>query len=157
MTEEKKSTLKKEEAEPIDWESVAKYKAAELENYIKRQKDAVSNAFNEGRGQVLAAVLPVLDNFSDALKMAKPKPDGEAAHQCNESLRTGIEMLKRKFEGILMGLGMEEIPTGRGDPFDPYIHQCVAAGENTDNKVKEIWQKGYRFAGRVIRPVTVKI
>ena len=134
------------ESEVIDWEKIAKYKAAELENYIKRQKDAVSNAFNDGRTHVILSVLPILDNLRDAMNSMKDETD-----------REGVAMLGRKFESILSNLGVEEIVVKKGDVFDPYIHNCAATGESSEKKVVEVWQKGYKFAGRVIRPVTVKI
>ena len=126
--------------------NLAKYKAAELENYVKRNKDAVSNSFNDGRIQVVTSFLPIYDSLVEALKTMKDP----TAHE-------GIHILQRKFEGILKSIGVEEIPAAKGDPFDPYVHQCVMASENTENKITEVWQKGYKFAGRVIRPVTVKI
>ena len=145
MTENESQT-NEEDTQKVDWEKIAKYKAAELDNYIKRQKDAVGNAFNDGRTHAITSILPVLDSISDAVKIVKDEND-----------LAGIKILERKFAGILAGMGLEEIVTKKGDPFDPYIHTCVAAGENTENLVLEVWQKGYKFAGRVIRPVTVKI
>lgn len=129
-----------------DWESLAKYKAAELENYIKRQKDAVQIAFNDGRTNVLMTILPLVDSLYEAIKTVKDEND-----------RKGIEILTSKFEAILTNLGLEEIPVKTGDKFDPYIHTCVTVSEKTDNKIQKVWQKGYRFAGRIIRPTTVSI
>jgi len=54
--------------EEPDWKSIAQYKAAELENYIKRQRDAVQNAFNDGRIHVLLSILPIGDSLSEAMK-----------------------------------------------------------------------------------------
>jgi len=129
-----------------DWESIAKYKAAELDNYIRRQKDAVQNAYNEGRSRVIMEIVPILDSIYEAVRTV-----------LNPSDRQGIEMLQRKFEAVLVHLGMEEIPVKVGDPFDPHIHNCAMADPNTQNKIVEVWQKGYRYAGRVVRPATVKI
>ena len=130
---------------PPDWESIAKYKAAELDNYIKRQKDAVQNAFNDGRTHVLLSILPIADSLGEALKTVKNADD-----------RKGIEILKNKFEGVLMALGMEEIPVKKGDKFDPHIHNSITACEDGENKISEVLQKGYRFGGRIIRPALVK-
>ena len=136
----------KDEIPKIDWESIAKYKAAELENYIKRTKDAIANAFNDGRTHVLMTMLPLGDSLGEAIKTVK-NPDDQK----------GLEILVRKFDAVLESLGMEEIPVAAGDTFDPYIHSCIAPAQDGNNKVLEVWQKGYKFAGRVIRPATVKI
>jgi len=132
--------------EPPNWESIAKYKAAELDNYIKRNRDSVQNAFNDGRTNVIMGFLPFGDNLGEALKIIKDEND-----------RKGIEVLLRKFEAILVNFGLEEIPVKKGDNFDPYIHSAVAQGETDKNKVLEVLQKGYKFAGRIIRPAMVRI
>jgi|GEM_PF-1833433 len=131
---------------PTNWEEVAKYKAAELDNYIKRTKDAIGNAFNDGRAQVLVQILPLLDALVEAQKTVQTAADKE-----------GLEILVRKFEETLVRLGMEVIPVKKGDKFDPYIHSCMSAAADNNEKILEVYQKGYRFAGRVVRPALVKI
>ena len=45
-----------------------------------------------------------------------------------------------------------------GEPFDPTIHEALTAvpsPEATEPTVLEVYQPGYRFAGRVIRPARV--
>jgi molecular chaperone GrpE len=147
------SPPKNETIESIDWEKTAKYKAAELENYIKRHKDAVSNAFTDGRAHVISCILPILDSLNEAVKTARKEKEWGNT----ELFRQGLEVLQRKFESILETLGVEEISVKKGDPYDPYIHNCASAREHTNNTVVEVWQKGFKFAGKVIRPVTVKI
>jgi molecular chaperone GrpE len=138
---------------PIDWEKTAKYKAAELDNYIKRHKDAVANAFTDGRAYVISGILPILDSINEAVKTVH----NEHEHAGSESFRQGLEILQRKFQSILESMGVEEIPVKKGDPYDPYIHNCALTSENTANKIVEVWQKGFKYAGRIIRPATVKI
>jgi len=125
---------------------LAKYKQAELENYIKRQREATANAFNDGKILVVMGVLPVLDSFSDAIKLMG-----------DDKCREGVEILYRKFESILESLGLEEIKTSVGEAFNPHVHNCAATSENSDNKIKEVWQKGYKLGGRTVRPVTVRL
>ena len=132
--------------EAINWENIAKYKAAELDNYIKRTKDAIQNAFNDGRTHVLMTILPISDSLGEAIKSVQNPDD-----------KKGLEILTRKFDEILQGLGLEEIPVKVGDIFDPYIHACITSPSDNNNKILEVWQKGYKFAGRVIRPATVRI
>lgn len=131
--------------EPINWENIAKYKAAELENYIKRNRDSVQNAFNDGRQNVIMGILPFGDALAEALRTVK------------DESATGIQILIRKFESFLRDLGLEEISVKHGDPFDPYVHSCIGESGTGENKVIDVLQKGYKFAGRVIRPAMVKI
>jgi molecular chaperone GrpE len=131
----------------VDWESIAKYKAAELDNYIKRNKDTVSNAFNEGRTAAAMKIVPLVDALGEAIKSVQTETD-----------RKGIEILTRKFENVLGDLGIEEIAVKKGDKFDPHIHHAINEGaEDGQQKVVEVYQKGYKFAGRTIRAALVKI
>jgi molecular chaperone GrpE len=151
MSEEKEKEKEKPEKPAVDWESIAKYKAAELENYIKRNKESVQNSFNDGRQNVIMAILPFGDNIDEAIRIAK----GAINDPNDAGVVAGLEVLGRKFGAIIENLGVETIPVKAGDKFDPYIHSSISAGEGT--KIQEVYQKGYRFAGRVIRPATVRI
>ena len=147
MEQDSEQKKEPEIVEAPNWESIAKYKAAELDNYIKRNKDATLNAFNDGKSHVVMKVLPLTDSLNEALKTIKSEAD-----------RQGIEILSRKFDTILTGLGLEEIPVKAGDNFDPFIHQSISqAQEGGKNKILEVYNKGYKFAGKVIRPATVRI
>lgn len=147
---EKEDKHEEKEPEIVDapnWESIAKYKAAELENYIKRTKDSVQSAFNDGKTHVVMQILPLGDSLIEAQKTIKSEAD-----------RKGIEILSRKFESLLTQMGLEEIKVSVGDTFDPFIHQSITQAESgSKNKIVEVYNKGYKFAGKVIRPATVRI
>jgi len=134
------NSVEKKEEQP-NWESIAKYKAAELDNYIKRHRDAVGNAFNDGRAKVIVELLPIGDALGEALKILKTDAD-----------KKGIEMLIRKFDNILETHGVEILEVKQGDKFDPYIHNAISSG---GEKIKEVLAKGYKFSGKVIRPAMV--
>ena len=139
--------VKKEaKVEEVDWQSIAKYKAAELDNYIKRNREAVNVAYNDGRASVIMNILPLGDSLSEAMRQIQSEAD-----------KRGIEILIRKFGALLEGLGLEEIAVNVGDPFDPYIHSSIGASEDGKNIVSAVYQKGYKFAGRILRPATVKL
>jgi molecular chaperone GrpE len=42
-----------------------------------------------------------------------------------------------------------------GQAFDPNIHEAVGFAEGEEGKVLHVAQKGYRLAGRVLRPALV--
>ena len=127
----------------------AKYEKAEFENYKKRERSSMESAFNEGKTFVIIHVLPVVDSLTEAIKVMK-----------NDENREGIEILLRKFEGILTSIGLEEINAKPGVKFDPHVHNSVVAESVKDKPsgiILEEWQKGYKLAGRVIRPSSVKV
>ena len=129
--------------------TLAKYQKAELENYKKRHAGAVENAFTDGKAFVIISILPIIDSLTEALKIITTPKE-----------REGIEMLGRKFTGILTDIGVEEIKTEIGAKFDPYVHYA-AATEPADGKesgiIVQVWQKGYKLSGKVLRPATVKV
>jgi len=129
--------------------NIAKYQKAEFENYKKRERGNYEGAFNEGRAFAVMAFLPVFDAVAEAQKTIQ-----------GDENRRGIEILMRKFDDIMKSFGVAEIAASPGDKFDPYVHNSVAA-EKVEGKpagtITEVWQKGYKLDGRVIRPSTVKV
>ncbi len=122
-----------------------KYAQADYENYRKqaaREMDAVLKFAHEA---LLVRMLPVLDDFDAALGNL----DGDAAK--------GVRMVHDHLVQILKEGGLEEIPA-EGQPFDPYVHDCVeqvADSRLKEGIVKEVVRKGYRLQERVLRPAQV--
>jgi len=128
--------------------NLAKYQKAEFENFKKRERAGSEAAFNEGRAFCITSFLPVFDALTEAMKVVQ----GEN--------RKGLEILERKFDDILKSFGVTEIEAAAGDKFNPYVHNSVAAAKEegkTSGTILEVWQKGYRLNGRVIRPTSVKV
>jgi len=121
-----------------DFEYLAKYYKAEFDNFRKRNQDNAMNAYRDARADTVLAILPVIDSIYEAAKHGSP----------------GIEIVIRKFEKILEELGIEEIQTKPNDDFDPHLHNAVA-GEG--DKIKEVWQRGYKYNNKILRPTTVLV
>ena len=121
----------------------AKYYKAELENFKKRNEGLGSAMYQDGKIHVIMNILPILDSLNDALRTVSDKE--------------GIEIVVRKFNQVLTELGVEEIPTDI--PFDPRLHNAVAAvkDDKPPDTILEVWQRGYRINGKIIRPATVKV
>jgi len=128
--------------------NIAKYQKAEFENYKKRERGSFEASFNEGRAFAIVNILPILDALTDAVKLAK------------DENREGLEMLQRKFEGILASFGVTEIDAVVGAKFDPYVHNSVAVGKaekQLPGTILAVWQKGYKLDGKVLRATSVKV
>ena len=121
---------------------------AEYANYKRRTEQEKEQLGQFSRGEMLKALLPTVDN----LERAAAAPDGE-------EYKKGVDMVIRQFNEELAGLGLEEIPA-ESQPFDPELHHAVmredADGVEPDT-VTEVFQKGYRYKGRVLRPAMVKV
>ncbi len=125
-------------------------KAAEFENFRKRTNNEKAGMYNNGVRDTVEKLLPVIDNFERAVEMSEEK---------ESSLYKGVEMILKQFLEIIASLGVEEIPA-LGEPFDPNVHSAVMHVEDEkcdENVVVEVFQKGYRLGGRVIRPSMVKV
>ncbi|MBQ4617175.1 MAG: nucleotide exchange factor GrpE [Clostridia bacterium] len=121
---------------------------AEYANYKRRTEQEKESIGQYAKSEILRQLLPSLDN----LERAVDAPDGP-------DYRKGVDMIIDKLHEELQKLGLEEIPA-LGQPFDPEVHHAVmredADGVETET-VTEVFQKGYRFGDRVIRPAMVKV
>lgn len=128
------------------WYSVA----AEYDNYRKRTKEAVSQAFQDGRAEAILKLLPVADTFGYAY-------DGAS----DEKTKAGIDKIIKNFNAILLSMGVEEIPVNCGDNFDEGVMEAVmnipAADGEQAGIVKNVLKKGYRRDGKVIRFAQVSV
>lgn len=123
---------------------------AEFINFRRRNEKTRSEGYDDGVREAAAAMLPTLDNLNRALTAAKQS--GEAG-----ALLEGVEMTYRQFFEAFIKLGVEEIPA-LGEPFDPEVHNAVMRAEGGEpGTVLEVFEKGYRVKGRVIRYAMVKV
>lgn len=128
------------------WYSVS----AEYDNFRKRTRAAVSEAYRDGAADAVMKLLPVADNFGYALGSAQ-----------DERTKAGIDKVIKSFASALQSLGIEEIPVNVGDKFDESVAEAVtstpcAEGE-TPNTVKFVLKKGYRSGEKVIRYAQVSV
>jgi len=123
--------------------------AAEFDNYRKRTERERREMARYAAGDVLEALLPVVDDFERALKV-------ECADK--EYVR-GMDLICQRLFEALKKLGLEPIAAA-GQPFDPNLHhaiEMVQTGEAGDQTVIEEYQRGYNFRGRLLRPSMVKV
>lgn len=128
------------------WYSVS----AEYDNYRKRTKEAVANAFADGKAEAIIKLLPVADTFGYAYDSAS-----------DEKTKAGIDKIIKNFNAILLSMGVEEIAVKAGDTFDESSMEAVMnlpceEGENS-GVVKYVLKKGYRREGKVIRFAQVSV
>jgi len=69
-------------------------------------------------------------------------------------------MIHSKLLELLHGMGLEVVPGDENSSFDPEIHEAIVAeaGSEADcPRILEVWNKGYLYKGRLIRPAKVKV
>ena len=131
----------KEEYEELD----DRYKRmfAEFENYKKRSQKEKEGIYGMITGDVVASMLPVMDNLQKAAE-AKTEDTG---------YQEGVKLVYRQFAEALKGLGLEEIETV-GKRFDPEFHEAVSHVQDDTKGEQEIvqeYRKGYKIGNKVVR------
>ncbi|MFI5096373.1 MAG: nucleotide exchange factor GrpE [Candidatus Acidiferrales bacterium] len=124
---------------------------ADFENYRKRIERERSEDGRRATARVIEGLIPVLDGFEHALAAHR-----EAEY---ESYRKGFELIYKQLLDNLVKLGARRIdPLGK--QFDPHLHQAMDRAETTeqpDGTILAVFQPGYEFHGRVLRPAMVRV
>ncbi len=118
---------------------------AEYANYRKRVERDRELVREQSTAAVLAEMLSVLDDIERA------KEHGEVVG--------GFKAVADSFESVVTKLGLEKFGEV-GDPFDPTVHEALTHTESdevTQTAVIQVFQPGYRFAGRIVRPARVGV
>ena len=124
---------------------------ADFDNYRKRIEKERFEESKRATGRVIEGLIPVIDGFEHALAAHR-----EAEY---ENYRKGFELIYKQLLENVTKLGAERIdPVGK--PFDPHLHQAVDRAETTehaDGTIMQVFQPGYLFHGRVLRPAMVRV
>lgn len=114
--------------------------------YVRRAKQQAASHREDGRGEVVEALLSVLDDI-------------EAARQAGE-LSGPFAAIAQKLEQAL-ATGFEVVRYGEaGEEFDPTHHDALMAQETDEVEVAtiaQVLQPGYRMGERVLRPTKVMV
>ncbi|MBO5274884.1 MAG: nucleotide exchange factor GrpE [Clostridia bacterium] len=119
---------------------------AEYDNFRKRSAKDRESAYGDAYTAVVTEILPVIDNLERALAFSE-----------GETLTAGVEMTLKQFKASMEKLGISEIECV---DFDPNLHNAVMHVEDDsveENKIVEVFQKGFRKGDKVIRFAMVKV
>lgn len=123
---------------------------AEFDNFRKRTAREKIEAYGDATARCIEQLLPVVDNFERAMEA----PCSDAQYQ------SGMEMIFGQMKNFLEKLGVTEIEA-LGAAFDPNVHNAIKQGEATEEfpegTVCEVFQKGYKFQEKLIRPAMVAV
>jgi molecular chaperone GrpE len=123
---------------------------AEFDNYRRRTAKEHEAARREGRRAALLPLLPVLDSLERAL----------ATGSTDRDFYDGVAATHRLFLAALREAGAEPIASV-GQPFDPNLHEAVAAVPADDEVapgtvVREV-RRGWRLGDELLRPAQVVV
>lgn len=121
---------------------------ADYANYRKRVDRDRAKSREDAIADVLIALLPVLDDMA-------------RAREHNEFVGA-LKALGESVEAVAQRFGLETYGVA-GEEFDPAVHEALThttdedAGDNPVTIVANVYQVGYRHAGRVLRPARVGV
>ena len=118
---------------------------AEYANYRKRVERDRELIRQTAVGGVLAELLSVLDDIDRARE--------------HDELDGAFKAVGESLESTVARLGLERFGTA-GEEFDPNVHEALtheASDEVSVPTVAAVYQPGYRYADRVLRPARVAV
>jgi len=119
---------------------------AEFENYKKRTTKERIELYKTAGQEVIGSLLPVLDDFSRAIKESKKMK--------NSADFVGLELIFNKFNDILKSNGLLDLGVNIGDSFDPDLHEAISqikADKKKSGKIIDVIEKGYKMGDKIIR------
>lgn len=139
------------EAQIADLTAALQRERADAINQRRRFDEQLAGVRATVKANVVAELLPVIDNFERALKHV---PE-DLEH--NDYVK-GVQGVVKQFEKTLESMGVERIATV-GQPFDPNVHEAVSMeeGDGQQEIVSEELQAGYKIGNDVIRHAMVRV
>lgn len=120
---------------------------AEFENYKRRTSKERIELFKTANQEVMAAMLPVLDDFDRAMIEIRKAKD--------KNLLKGVELIHNKFRETLRNKGLEPMNVEAGDSFDADVHEAItqidAPSDKLRGKIVDVVERGYRLGEKIIR------
>lgn len=127
--------------------------AAEFDNYRKRSRTELADSRSLAQASLVGTLLDALDDFD---RIVSVEPESVTA----ASIHEGVKLVERKLRAALGSAGLEEIDPV-DEPFDPNIMEAMARApaesEEDDEMVAEVYQRGFRFGGHLVRPARVSV
>jgi molecular chaperone GrpE len=122
---------------------------ADFDNFRRRSEKEKKDYLDWGKEKILVKQIAIDDVLQHALKSAK-------AGNNIKSIIVGLDMISKEFAKMLKEEGVEEIQC---EKFDPNMCEALdyVESDEEDGKVLEVYQKGYKMNGKLIRTAKVKV
>lgn len=121
--------------------------AAEYDNFRRRSREEKDATYEVAMSETVSEFLAITDNLERA-----------ALYDDAAKVKEGLVMIAKSVESVFAKLGIEEIGAV-GEKFDPKFHNAVMHVDDDsfgENEIVEVFQKGYKKSGRIIRFAMVK-
>lgn len=122
---------------------------AEFDNFRRRVAREKEEIAGYATMESVRPMLTVVDDFERALGTRCSDPE----------YAKGVDLIYVRLLDTLKQLGVESIDA-EGQPFDPNLHhaiEMVKTANAPDHTVIQVYQKGYLFKGKLLRPAAVQV
>jgi molecular chaperone GrpE len=124
---------------------------ADFENYRKRSEKEKIHCLNIGKENVIIKQLNIYDVLEQAIHSIKIDKNVN-------SVLVGLEMISKEFTRMLKDEGVEEIQCTYFDPNTcEALDYADCTEQDEEGKILQVYQKGYKINGKLIRTAKVKI
>ena len=123
---------------------------AEFDNYRRRTRQEMALAEQNGKRELLLALLEVMDDFDRALLYVGEAPDAVA---------NGLRLIRQRFSDVLHSNGVTPFDS-EGKPFDPTVHEAMTVIDSDGEESETVFtehRRGYFINGELLRPARVTV
>lgn len=135
---------------------------ADFDNFRKRSRRELTTAIQQAEEKVALRFLPIIDNLERAISHGEEglvrDGAGDVPGGVMMGLLDGVKMVHRQFIAALGEFEIEGFDSV-GQNFDPEVHEAIQQVDSPAAKhtvLVEV-QRGYRRAGRLVRPAMVVV
>ena len=123
---------------------------AEFDNYRRRTRHEQTLAEQNGKREVLLALLDVMDDFDRALLHIDEAPGAVA---------DGLRLIRQRLSDVLHSNGVAPFDS-EGEPFDPTVHEAMTVIDSDGEESGTVYtehRRGYFINGELLRPARVAV
>lgn len=125
--------------------------AADFDNFRKRTRKELEDAYARGRESSVKDLLPVFDNLERAMQV------GGATDA--KAIAEGLRIVLKQFVDTLERMGIQRVATV-GVPFDPSQHEAIQHMESREHAAGTVVaeaQAGYAMGPKLVRAALVVV
>ncbi|OGJ79088.1 nucleotide exchange factor GrpE [Candidatus Peribacteria bacterium RIFOXYC1_FULL_58_8] len=138
--------LRRESAQLKDMAGRAQADLQNAKDRLERERQDVSKFALEG---TLRRLLPTIDNFQRAFTHLP-------ADLKDHDWVKGVAAIEQELVRQVTDLGLQKMES-LGAVLDPTQHEVLQTGPGEQGKVIEVFEEGYVFNGKVLRPAKVRV
>lgn len=128
---------------------------AEFSNFRKRAQTEKGQQASFTSARLLTDLLPALDALDQFFSAYNPKAEADAGIK---AIVDGVSLVQKQISRVFTEAGVEEF-SPVGEEFNPAQMEALSMQEADVERdtVTQVFQKGYRIEGRLIRPARVVV